>query len=817
MSHPHVRAYVKRVASIDQEAFPDWNLSKPLPKMPVPELNSTLDKYLNLVRPIVNDEQYEKTKKIVTEFRAEAGIGEKLQKLLIEFAESKDNWCYDWWLDEMYMKVQLPLPVNSNPGMIFKKRNFVDQNSQLKYAAQLISAILDYKTIVDSRSLPIDRARSNRKGQPLCMEQYYRLFTSYRFPGLNKDNLITNSTKLLPEPEHIIVICKNQFFVVDVLLNASRLTDDDLYTQLWRIAKVAEEGEKTAEQVGILTSWKRNKWAASRNKLLEDATNRESLDMIEGSIFILCLDKKPPITFNHQNSIDETRSNQRDDVSMLLQMLHGMGSDLNGGNRWFEKTMQFVIGEDGVCGLNYEHSPSEGIAVVQLVEHTLKYMEELRAMRLHRMQSICDLPYPRKLKWKITEDIKKDINDSRKAIDKLISDLDLYVLRFTTFGKEFPKSQNMSPDSFIQLALQLTYYKIHGHLVSTYESASTRRFRYGRVDNIRAASPAALEWVKSMTGETNVPDEEKMQLLRSAMRTQTEIMTQTILGQGVDCHLMGLRECANENGFTVPDIFADESYKKANHFTLSTSQVPTTMDAIMGYGPVVPDGYGVCYNPHSDYIVAVVTSFKSHSETRSDYFAFTLESSFLQMYELCFKTKDMDTGSDRKIPEEGESKPEGSKNVNTEKSKGTEGKTTEIPKTADAPKTAEAPKTAKSQKSEEVKPFDQAKADEQTKFVGSPKAQKSVDKVPPPRPQPPKPLLKQQSSLSDKRGPPRPPPPQIKAKRQDSESSDKVLAGADRTAAGSFESDTTGDGSENSPRRTKLTRQVKTQNGSQER
>lgn len=60
--------------------------------MPVPELNSTLDKYLNLVRPIVNDEQYEKTKKIVTEFRAEAGIGEKLQKLLIEFAESKDNW-----------------------------------------------------------------------------------------------------------------------------------------------------------------------------------------------------------------------------------------------------------------------------------------------------------------------------------------------------------------------------------------------------------------------------------------------------------------------------------------------------------------------------------------------------------------------------------------------------------------------------------------------------------------------------------------------------------------------------------------------------
>ena len=36
--------------------------------------------------------------------------------------------------------------------------------------------------------------------------------------------------------------------------------------------------------------------------------------------------------------------------------------------------LQFVIGEDGACGLCYEHSPSEGIAVVQLIEHLLQYM-----------------------------------------------------------------------------------------------------------------------------------------------------------------------------------------------------------------------------------------------------------------------------------------------------------------------------------------------------------------------------------------------------------------------------------------------------------
>jgi hypothetical protein len=34
--------------------------------------------------------------------------------------------------------------------------------------------------------------------------------------------------------------------------------------------------------------------------------------------------------------------------------------------------------------------------------------------------------------------------------------------------------------------------------VATYESAATRRFQLGRVDNIRSASSASLAWVKAM-------------------------------------------------------------------------------------------------------------------------------------------------------------------------------------------------------------------------------------------------------------------------------------------------------------------------------
>ena len=65
----------------------------------------------------------------------------------------------------------------------------------------------------NSRSLPIDRARHSEKGQPLCMEQYYRLFTSYREPGETQDCLVTRELEegpVMPEPEHVIVITHKQ-------------------------------------------------------------------------------------------------------------------------------------------------------------------------------------------------------------------------------------------------------------------------------------------------------------------------------------------------------------------------------------------------------------------------------------------------------------------------------------------------------------------------------------------------------------------------------------------------------------------------------
>lgn len=55
----------------------------------------------------------------------------------------------------------------------------------------------------------------------------------------------------------------------------------------------------------------------------------------------------------------------------------------------------------------------------------------------------------------------------------------------------------------------------------------------------------------------------------------------------------------------------------------------------MLYGPVVPDGYGACYNPHPEYMVICVSSFKSWPGTDSSRFASMLTDSLREMKQLC--------------------------------------------------------------------------------------------------------------------------------------------------------------------------------------
>ncbi|XP_051530249.1 choline O-acetyltransferase-like [Myxocyprinus asiaticus] len=599
-----------------------------LPKVPVPDLQHTLDTYLRSVKHLVSETQFRKTKAIVETFGKHGGLGEKLQKQLLERRDKTENWVYDYWLEDMYLKNRLALPVNSSPALVFPKQSFKERKDALMFAARLILSVCEYKTLVDGKTLPVDVARGQSCDSCLCMNQYEHLFSSYRRAGLERDTLITT------DAAHVIVACKNQFFVLNLMEGSSKLNEADVQSQLQWICEQTLNSEQTQPAVGLMTSDIRTDWARTRDQLMKDPVNRASLDLMERCMCVVCLDDPTGL--------------EPSDTNRAALMLHGGGPDKNGANRWYDKPLQFVVDLDGVCGVVCEHSPFEGIVLVQCAEYILKNIRSSSCKPISS-RSNSGLPHPRRLLWKCSSQIHGSLASAAEHLNRLVKNLDMNVFTFEVYGKEFIKQQKMSPDAFIQVSLQLAFYRCHRRTVSTYESASLRRFREGRVENIRSATPEALAFVKLMMDDaTSVQDVERMEKLRAAVNAQTQITVQAITGMGTDNHLLGLREVAKEMKMEMPEIFTDEAYRISNNFILSTSQVPTAVEMFCCYGPVTPDGYGVCYNPQADHIVFSVSSFRESKDTSSGAFVTAVAQALQDMRNLCAKYTDADKSRDHR-------------------------------------------------------------------------------------------------------------------------------------------------------------------------
>ncbi|KAG8193670.1 hypothetical protein JTE90_024033 [Oedothorax gibbosus] len=614
-----------------------------LPSQPVPDLSGTLRRYVAGLAAVVSGSQLRATRQLADEFAD--GSGAALQAELRKLADGVDNWATHFWLDDMYLKNPIPLPVNSSPFFLLPKQHFHSTTDQLRYASKIILFALDYKKKIDNNTLPPDLIPSRGgKPTPLCMDTYQHFFPAYRRPGEAVDELFMSDQQTDKHAWNVIVACKNQFFSLQVTSESSDEvpSEDTLVDQLRQIVNMTKDKENLQPPVGLLTTENRQTWAKMRNRMLKSNVNSCSLGSIERCLLVMCIDECCGGRVPSYSTIRKD-SNTLEITSMASHVLHG--SSTGTANRWYDKFLQAVVTRDGVVGFIVEHSASEGITVLRFCEELLQHISSespLENETNSNNSATNSFRTPSPLTWEIDDEVSCAIQEAGKKMNKLCKDLDLFVHRFTIYGKEFIKSHKISPDAFIQVALQLTYYKVHRKLVSTYESASLRRFHKGRVDNIRAATPEALAWVKVMCGASEVTEEGKVELFRACIKKQTEILLYTVNGEGPDNHLLALREIAKLKNYPNLPFFEDKSYWEFLNFRLSTSQLPTTSGVLVGYGPVVPDGYGCSYNPCSDHIDFCVSSFFSSKETSSDFFAHSLEGSLLNMREICQKMAQID-------------------------------------------------------------------------------------------------------------------------------------------------------------------------------
>ncbi|KAJ6638879.1 Carnitine O-acetyltransferase [Pseudolycoriella hygida] len=582
-----------------------------LPHFPVPKLNDTLQKFLRSVQPLLPAKSYKITENLIKEFGKSNGLGEQLQRLLQNRADTHENWLADWWLIAAYLTWRSPVVVYSNPGLYFPTRQFANADDWLKFSARVTSAALRYKQMVDSNQIPKDKMGKTL----LDMGQYKKVFGTCRIPGHNMDSVEFN-----PGSRHIVVAYRNGFYKVPVYGESSNdiLSEVELFEQFQLITA---NKNKENIPIGMLSSQQRDTLAKAYEELIRSPLNAKSIESINKALFIVCLDKSVPFDKSDEMNVASH------------QLIHGGGSDQNSANRWFNKTIQFIINENGLNGLNYEHSPAEGqpIAVLSDFINT-----ELLKPSDNKPRVMKQTVQPQKLEFSITQNTQKDILEASKHIDELANNLQVTVLDYKGYGKNFIKSQKMSPDSYLQMAMQYAFYKYYGVAGAHYETGQQRIFIHGRTETIRSCSVESLAFAKAMC-DSSVSDSDKVKALRAAVTGHKDYATMAMKGEGIDRHLLGLKMIAKENSLPVPELYSDDGFVKSTHYRISTSQVASVNRLLMSYGPAVDDGYGLCYNPRDDDMLFAITAFKSCPETCSNVMAQHMTEALEAMYSLLLR------------------------------------------------------------------------------------------------------------------------------------------------------------------------------------
>ncbi|XP_023351820.2 carnitine O-palmitoyltransferase 2, mitochondrial-like [Sarcophilus harrisii] len=622
---------------VHRSIIPTLHFQPSLPRLPIPELEDSIKRYMAAQKPLLGDNEYRNTEKLAMTFKN--GVGKDLHRNLIELDKKNFHTSYITgpWLD-MYLSSRDPIVLNFNPFITLKRDPQESYNNQLVRATNLTVSAIKFRNSLRSHILEPDIYYVNpewskskafkrflsllptwiswygayfAEAYPLDMSQYVHLFNSSRVPKQDKDELFSDHAA-----RHLLVMRNGHFYVFDILDPIGNILHP--YEIQAHLINILQDGETVAEYpLGYLTTENRNTWAAVREQLLQ-AGNEESMYKIDSAIFCLCLD-----SFIVQNS-----------THLSHCMLHGYGY-----NRWFDKSFSLIVTGDGTAGINFEHSWGDGIAVLRFINEVYTDSTKHPAVTPRSTAVLCSTNVE-KLEFHMNESIQSAVTVARQKFDKQIHKMTVKPLEFRKFGKKYLIQERMSPDAVFQLACQVAAYRHFGKMVPTYEACSTAGFKHGRTETIRPATIYTKQCAQAFIRDRKKYNAQELRkLIDSCSKYHKFLQMEAALGQGFDRHLFALRYLAESRGGPIPEFYQDPAYQYINHNILSTSTLSSPSVFLGGFGPVVPDGFGIGYNIYDYWLGCNITSYM---EKDLDEFLFSLEGSLSDFFDV-FEGRSLNT------------------------------------------------------------------------------------------------------------------------------------------------------------------------------
>jgi carnitine O-acetyltransferase len=474
------------------------------------------------------------------------------------------SWLDDFWRDR-YLGRRARNAINANFMFLMHDR----PGDQYHRAAALIMGSLDHKAAVDQERLPV----TTQRGAPLSMVQHRYLFSSTRIPGAVRDHARTPYSEQWPGPSrerHVLVLVNGHLFRLDVIgAEGVPHTLDELSTAL---AEIADSVTDRGQCVGHLTSLDRAEWAQVRERLLEHhPDNLDVVDVVERALLAICLEGSSPDGLE----------------AACNELLAG-----DSGNRWFDKSVSFIVFPSGRAGVQGEHCKLDGTTITEFIDAVVAHNDSGHDAAGGKPQGP---PTWSRLDFVLDDGLRADIRRAGESFDALAHDTVGRLVDLTGVGSDLPKKLAVSPDAFAQLAFQLAHHRAKGFVGATYESISLRRYHHGRTEAMRVVTPEIVRFIQAMADPAS-DRAARAALARAAATEHVARAKACQQGQAPEQLIWELqleeRRHGRDSGLAIHE---SPGWLTMRDDYLSTSSSPTSNVVILGFGATSARCIGVSY------------------------------------------------------------------------------------------------------------------------------------------------------------------------------------------------------------------------------
>jgi carnitine O-octanoyltransferase len=106
------------------------------------------------------------------------------------------------------------------------------------------------------------------------------------------------------------------------------------------------------------------------------------------------------------------------------------------------------------------------------------------------------------LDFRVDDKIVNEIEVAKFTHQKTCEAIEITYKVFEDYGRSVSAKHQIHPEAYIQIAIQLAYYRTHGKPAATYCTATTRKFYHGRTETCRPCVQESIDFVRAVIDGT---------------------------------------------------------------------------------------------------------------------------------------------------------------------------------------------------------------------------------------------------------------------------------------------------------------------------